>query len=47
MHRVPRMQPAPRRVQPGTKAFGSNMCDTCFPKHFWASNNIVKYVGTM
>jgi hypothetical protein len=25
------------------KAFGSNMCDTCFPKCFRAPNNVVKY----
>jgi hypothetical protein len=30
---------------PGPEAFGSNMHDTCFPKHFRAPNNIVKYDG--
>jgi hypothetical protein len=27
------------------KAFGSNAHDTCFPKCFWAPNNVVKYDG--
>jgi hypothetical protein len=27
------------------KAFGSNMHNACFPKNFWAPNNIVKYDG--
>jgi hypothetical protein len=25
------------------KSFGSNMHDTCFPKHFWVPNNTIKY----
>jgi hypothetical protein len=29
----------------GPKVFGSNVHDTCFPKHFWAPNNIVQYDG--
>jgi hypothetical protein len=29
---------------PGLKAFGSNVCDAHFPKHFLAPSN-VKYVG--
>jgi hypothetical protein len=29
----------------GPKAFKSNMCDACFPKHFRALNNIIKYDG--
>jgi hypothetical protein len=27
------------------KACGSNMRDACFPKHFWAIDNIIKYDG--
>jgi hypothetical protein len=27
----------------GPKAFGSNMCDVCFPKRFRAPNNVIKY----
>jgi hypothetical protein len=30
---------------PGPKAFGGNVRDTCFPKHYRAPNNIVKYDG--
>jgi hypothetical protein len=30
---------------PGPKAFGSAMRDACFPKHFWAPVNVVKYNG--
>jgi hypothetical protein len=29
----------------GPKAFGSNICDTWFPKNFWVPNNIIKYEG--
>jgi hypothetical protein len=25
------------------KAFRSNIHEACFPKYFWASNNVVKY----
>jgi hypothetical protein len=28
---------------PGPMAFGSNVHDVCFPKRFWALNNVVKY----
>jgi hypothetical protein len=31
--------------EPGPKAFGSNMHNACFPKHFRAPNNIIKYDG--
>jgi hypothetical protein len=30
---------------PGTKSFGSNVRDACFPKCFWAPNNIIKCDG--
>jgi hypothetical protein len=30
---------------PGPKAFGNNVCDASFPKHFRAPNNIIKYDG--
>jgi hypothetical protein len=30
---------------PGPKEFRSNVRDTCFPNHFQAPNNIVKYDG--
>jgi hypothetical protein len=29
--------------EPRPKAFGSNVHNTCFPKHFRAPNNIIKY----
>jgi hypothetical protein len=29
----------------GSKVFRSNVCDTCFPKHFRTPNYIVKYDG--
>jgi hypothetical protein len=29
----------------GPKAFGSNMRDACFPRHFRVPNNIIKYDG--
>jgi hypothetical protein len=30
---------------PRPKAFGGNVSDACFNKHFWAPNNIIKYDG--
>jgi hypothetical protein len=30
---------------PGPKTFRSNMRDACYPKHFWAPKNIIKYDG--
>jgi hypothetical protein len=29
----------------GPKAFGSNMHDACFPKHFWVPSNVIMYNG--
>jgi hypothetical protein len=28
---------------PTPKAFGGNVHNMCFPKHFWVPNNVVKY----
>jgi hypothetical protein len=30
---------------PGPKAFKSNVCDVCFPRHFQVPSNIIKYDG--
>jgi hypothetical protein len=47
-HRSGRNDREQRSLSPeglGPKAFRSNVRDACFPKRFWALNNIVKYDG--